>query len=210
MRHRRKTVKLQRDSAHRRSLLANLACSLIELEDDRWDWMNWSIWISQLLDETPPSRRMLQVSSYPLVIEAACQGCGVALGWGGLVDSLLQTSAPNVYSLGDCAEVNGHVLFYVAPLMNSARALAKTLAGEPTKVVYPAMPVTIKTPACPVVVAPPPLGSEGEWVIDRAEGNDVVARFVGTDGSVLGFALTGDGTRRKLELQKQLPALFGA
>lgn len=30
MRHRRKTVKLQRDAAHRRALLANLACSLIE------------------------------------------------------------------------------------------------------------------------------------------------------------------------------------
>ena len=30
MRHRRKTVKLQRDAAHRRSLLANLTCSLIE------------------------------------------------------------------------------------------------------------------------------------------------------------------------------------
>ncbi|NWK54433.1 50S ribosomal protein L17 [Verrucomicrobiaceae bacterium N1E253] len=30
MRHRKKTVKLQRDAAHRRSLLANLACSLIE------------------------------------------------------------------------------------------------------------------------------------------------------------------------------------
>ena len=30
MRHRRKTVKLQRDAAHRRSLLANLACSLIQ------------------------------------------------------------------------------------------------------------------------------------------------------------------------------------
>ncbi len=30
MRHRRKTVKLQRKSQHRRSLLANLACSLIE------------------------------------------------------------------------------------------------------------------------------------------------------------------------------------
>ena len=30
MRHRRKTVKLQRKSAHRRSLLANLTCSLIE------------------------------------------------------------------------------------------------------------------------------------------------------------------------------------
>lgn len=30
MRHRNKTVKLQRDAAHRRSLLANLTCSLIE------------------------------------------------------------------------------------------------------------------------------------------------------------------------------------
>lgn len=30
MRKRRKTVKLQRDAAHRRSLLANLTCSLIE------------------------------------------------------------------------------------------------------------------------------------------------------------------------------------
>ena len=30
MRHRRKTVKLQRDAAHRRALLANLTCSLIE------------------------------------------------------------------------------------------------------------------------------------------------------------------------------------
>ena len=30
MRHRRKTVKLQRDASHRRALLANLACSLIE------------------------------------------------------------------------------------------------------------------------------------------------------------------------------------
>ena len=135
---------------------------------------------------------------------------GIEVNRGIVVDSLLQTSAANVYSLGDCAEVNGHVLFYVAPLMNSARALAKTLAGEPTKVVYPAMPVTIKTPACPVVVAPPPIGSEGEWIIDQAEGNNVVARYVGADGAALGFALTGEGTRRKLELQKQLPALFGA
>ena len=30
MRHRRKTVKLQRDAAHRRSLLSNLTCSLIQ------------------------------------------------------------------------------------------------------------------------------------------------------------------------------------
>ena len=30
MRHRMKTVKLQRDASHRKALLANLTCSLIE------------------------------------------------------------------------------------------------------------------------------------------------------------------------------------
>ena len=37
---------------------------------------------------------------------------------------LLATSAKNVYALGDCAEVESYVLYYVAPLMAAARALA--------------------------------------------------------------------------------------
>ncbi len=80
---------------------------------------------------------------------------GLAVGRGIQVNRLLETSSPNVYAFGDCAEVAGHVLVYVAPLMAAARALGKTLAGEPTEVAYPAMPVTIKTPACPVVGKPP-------------------------------------------------------
>src|SRR5690554_3074732 len=42
--------------------------------------------------------------------------------------------APDVYALGDCAEVDGQVLLYVLPLMACARALAKTLTGERTEV----------------------------------------------------------------------------
>src|SRR5690606_20686498 len=103
---------------------------------------------------------------------------------------LLETSAKNVYTLGDCAEVDGHVLFYVAPLMAGARALAKTLAGTPTEVSYPAMPVTIKTPACPVVAAPPPRGAEGQWNIQQ-DGSNVVAEFRNPQGELIGFALTG-------------------
>ena len=133
---------------------------------------------------------------------------GIATGRGIITDRLLQTSAPNVYALGDCAEVDGHVLVYVAPLMAAARALGKTLAGEPTEVVYPAMPVTIKTPACPVVVAPPAAGAAGEWQI-TADGNSVKAEFRDAGGALLGFALTGDATREKMSLQKELPAILG-
>jgi rubredoxin-NAD+ reductase len=132
---------------------------------------------------------------------------GIQTNRGVLTNRLLETSAPNVYAMGDCAEVNGHVLVYVAPLMAAARALGKTLAGEPTEVSYPAMPVTIKTPACPVVVAPPAAGAEGEWTIS-ADGNSVKAEFRSAGGDLLGFALTGDATREKMALQKELPAIM--
>jgi rubredoxin-NAD+ reductase len=119
----------------------------------------------------------------------------------------METSAPNVYAMGDCAELAGHLLVYVAPLMAAAKALGKTLAGEPTQVSYPAMPVTIKTPACPVVVAPPAQGADGEWQIN-ADGNNVNAQFRNSAGDLLGFALTGEATKEKLALQKELPAIL--
>ncbi len=119
----------------------------------------------------------------------------------------LQTSASNVYALGDCAEVEGHALVYVAPLMAAARALGKTLAGEPTEVVYPAMPVVVKTPACPIVVAPPAPGAEGEWRITE-DGNNVRAEFLSPTGDLLGFALTGEAIKDKMALQKLLPPIL--
>ena len=132
---------------------------------------------------------------------------GIETNRGIITNRLLETSAANVYALGDCAEVAGHVLVYVAPLMAAARALGKTLAGEPTEVSYPAMPVTIKTPACPVVVAPPAIDAIGDWAIE-ADGNNVKAEFRDSNGNLLGFALTGDATREKMALQKELPAIL--
>jgi rubredoxin-NAD+ reductase len=135
------------------------------------------------------------------------QASGIETNRGIVTNRLLETSAPNVYAMGDCAEVAGHVLVYVAPLMAAAKALGKTLAGEPTQVSYPAMPVTIKTPACPVVVAPPAQGADGEWQIN-ADGNNVNAQFRNSAGDLLGFALTGEATKEKLALQKELPAIL--
>ena len=132
---------------------------------------------------------------------------GLKINRGIVADRLLETSAKNVYTIGDCAEIAGHVLFYVAPLMAGARALAKTLTGTPTEVAYPAMPVTIKTPACPVVVSPPPRDAEGEWKIQQDDRN-IVAEFHNPQGELIGFALTGEGTKEKMRLQKELPAIL--
>src|SRR5690606_19651275 len=85
---------------------------------------------------------------------ALAKDAGLHVNRGIVVDRHLRTSNDAIFALGDCAEVEGYVLPYILPLMASSRALAKTLAGEPTEVSYGVMPVTIKTPACPTVVCP--------------------------------------------------------
>ena len=139
---------------------------------------------------------------------ALAEAAGIKVNRGVIGDRFLETSAKNVFTLGDCAEIEGHVLFYVAPLLAGAKALAKTLTGTPTQVVYPAMPVTIKTPACPVVVSPAPRGAEGQWNIEQS-GSDVIAEFKNSEGDLLGFALTGEnGVKEKMRLQKLLPPIM--
>ncbi|PHX40571.1 pyridine nucleotide-disulfide oxidoreductase [Pseudomonas sp. NZIPFR-PS5] len=132
---------------------------------------------------------------------------GLEVGRGIVVDRHLQTSHANIYALGDCAEVDGLNLLYVMPLMNCARALAQTLAGTPTAVKYGPMPVTVKTPVCPLVVSPPPKGSEGVWTVE-GEGADIKALCCDSYGNLLGYALTGAAVMDKLALNKALPPLL--
>ena len=132
---------------------------------------------------------------------------GIKVNRGVEVDRQLQTSHPNIYALGDCAEVDGLNLLYVMPLMSCARALAQTLAGNPTTVSYGAMPITVKTPVCPLVVSPVPRGRDGVWTVE-GQGADIKALCRDADGKLLGYALTGEAVRDKLALNKELPALL--
>ncbi len=132
---------------------------------------------------------------------------GIKVNRGVEVDRQLKTSHTNIYALGDCAEVDGLNLLYVMPLMSCARALAQTLAGNPTAVSYGAMPITVKTPVCPLVVSPVPRGCEGVWTVE-GQGGDIKALCRDAEGKLLGYALTGEAVREKLALNKELPALL--
>ncbi|HSJ80590.1 MAG TPA: FAD-dependent oxidoreductase [Thiobacillus sp.] len=133
------------------------------------------------------------------------QAAGIAVGRGIQTNGLLETGAANVYAMGDCAEVEGLNLPYVQPLMVQARALAATLAGTPTPVVYPAMPVMVKTPAHPVAVLPPKIGAVGGWKVECSD-TGVCALHTDAAGRLQGFALTGSETGRRNALAKELAA----
>lgn len=134
------------------------------------------------------------------------QAAGLQLNRGIVVDRLLKTSHDDVYAMGDCAEVEGMVLPFVMPLMQQARALAATLTGEATPVIYPAMPVLVKTTSYPVVVSPPSLNAQGEWSEEMLDGG-VKALFKAGD-TLLGFALTGSAVTEKQALTKLAPQVL--
>lgn len=132
---------------------------------------------------------------------------GLIVNRGIVVNRFLQTNFSNIFALGDCAEVNGLVQMYVAPLLQCARALARTLAGSGEPVHYPAMPIVVKTPAFPLVFSPCPAGITGTWQI-TGEGHHLQALFYDVDSKLRGFVLAGDKVRDKISLAKQLPLVF--
>jgi rubredoxin-NAD+ reductase len=108
---------------------------------------------------------------------ALAEAAGLRCERGVVVDAALQTSSPHIFALGDGAQYaagswgdagspavsGGRTLPYVMPIMNAAKALAATLTGTRTALVFPLMPVLIKTPALPMVVAAPAPGTAGDW-----------------------------------------------
>ncbi|MBS0350583.1 MAG: FAD-dependent oxidoreductase [Proteobacteria bacterium] len=138
---------------------------------------------------------------------ALASNAGIRVNRGICVDRKLQTNIPAIYALGDCAEVDGQVQMYVAPLLQCAKALAKILSGGQEPVNYPIMPIVLKTPALPLVFCPPPAGMTGAWRQEGA-GHHLKMLFYDSADQLRGFVLAGDKIRDKMVLAKQLPVLF--
>ncbi|WP_353572287.1 FAD-dependent oxidoreductase [Candidatus Albibeggiatoa sp. nov. BB20] len=133
------------------------------------------------------------------------QQVGLKTNRGIVANTYLKTSVDNIYALGDCVEMNGQNLLYIAPLMNGAKALAKTLTGEATEINYPTVPITVKTPLYPLNILLPDAQATGEWHIDKTE-NSLEARFESKSGQLLGFILAQDAVKKRMTYIKQLSA----
>ena len=143
---------------------------------------------------------------------ALAQAAGLLCERGVVVDASLRSSQPHIYALGDNAQYagqdwdqatspplgGGRTLPYVMPIMNAAKALAATLNGTRTELVFPLMPVAIKTPALPIVVAAPAPGAAGDW----HSVSDGIWQFRDAQDQVRGFALSGAQTAQRMAQSK--------
>jgi rubredoxin-NAD+ reductase len=138
------------------------------------------------------------------------QAAGLSTERGILVDPFGQTSAAHVYALGDCAQYCDETgmsttLPYIAPLMSAGRAIARTLAGTPTRIDLKPAPVIVKTPSCPIALVPAPSHAResGSWHGTR-DGAAMLTRFYDINGTMLGFAVTGKDPKLRQKLQSEL------
>jgi rubredoxin---NAD+ reductase len=129
---------------------------------------------------------------------------GLAIDGGIRTDAWCRTSHADIYALGDCAAIDGKVQPYVLPIMHAARALARTLNGEATRVEFPVMPITVKAPASPTVIVAPE--EAGTWRIESDAAPDSLRALCehAVDGRALGFALLGAQTQHKASLIKAM------
>jgi rubredoxin-NAD+ reductase len=122
---------------------------------------------------------------------ALASACGADVGRGIRTDAQLRTTVADVFALGDCVEIDGRPAPYLAPINHGVDALARTLTGQPTDVLYPPMPVQVKTPVAPLMFLPAPAAlASGEWRVDPTEDGFSCAQFDGA-GQMHGFALIG-------------------
>ncbi len=112
-----------------------------------------------------------------------------------VIDEHCQTSAHCIYALGDCVEYDGQPLPFIAPATLAAKALAKTLTGNKTRLVLPPQPVAIKIANCPTLICPPS-SRQGSWQV-KGSGQDLEAQYVSAENEFFGFALLGKKTSLK-------------
>lgn len=140
---------------------------------------------------------------------ALAKKAGLNCGKGIQVDQYLRSSNANIYAIGDCAEICGHVLMYITPINLSAKTLAVTLCGQPTALQLPAMPVLVKSPALPVVSCQNMQPDHIDWQIS-GEGSDLQALWFDSQQQLQAFALTGKMVGQRMRLIKQMANLLPA
>ena len=97
--------------------------TLIDLEDEHWNWINWRIWLTEREVPIAEEAERIRINAYPLVVQAARDGLGVALGWKHLVDAYLGDGSL-VRPIGDTVETafGYHLLVPSGALSAAARA----------------------------------------------------------------------------------------
>jgi nitrite reductase (NADH) large subunit len=120
---------------------------------------------------------------------------GLATNRGVLVDAGMRTSDPDIYAVGECAEVSGHVYGLVAPLYEMARVAAAHLADETSTAafVHNDTPTKLKVTGIELFsLGDFADGEDRHEIVLRDASAGVYKRLVLQDNRIIGTVLYGE------------------
>nr|WP_275945302.1 MULTISPECIES: FAD-dependent oxidoreductase [unclassified Bradyrhizobium] len=124
---------------------------------------------------------------------ALAKEAGIAVNRGVVVNDVMQTSASDIFALGECAEHRGTCYGLVEPAYEQARVLARHLAGRPAAYQGSVVSTNLKVSGVSVFSAGDFMGGEGSESLvlsDRRRGT--YKKLVIADGRLTGAVLIGD------------------
>jgi rubredoxin---NAD+ reductase len=135
------------------------------------------------------------------------QETGIDVGIGIKVNQYGQTSDPDIYAIGDCAEYQHGLSAYVTPIMAAARGIAPSVLGTPTEIRFPPLAVQVKTTLFPINLLPPTRDCIGEWHMTESDADGEKHLFIDDDGVVRGYVLTRDKTEQRTAMDIKMGEL---
>jgi nitrite reductase (NADH) large subunit len=118
---------------------------------------------------------------------------GIAVGRGVMVDDHLQTGAPDIFALGECAEHRGICYGLVEPAYEQARVLARHLAGGSASYGGSVVATNLKVSGVGVFSAGDFLGADGSEAIVLSDvRRGTYKKLVIAEGRLTGAVLVGD------------------
>ncbi|MBZ9680578.1 MULTISPECIES: nitrite reductase large subunit NirB [unclassified Mesorhizobium] len=119
---------------------------------------------------------------------------GIAVNRGIVVDAGMRSNDPDIYALGECAEVGGMVYGLVAPLYEMARVAAHQLAGDETAAfVHMDTPTKLKVTGIDLFsLGDFADGDDRQEIVLRDAAAGVYKRLVLRDDRIIGTVLYGE------------------
>jgi nitrite reductase (NADH) large subunit len=124
---------------------------------------------------------------------ALAKEAGISVNRGVVVDDHLETSAPDVFALGECAEHRGICYGLVEPAYEQARVLARYLAGRDAGYQGSVVATNLKVSGVSVFSAGDFIGESGSEAIVLSDlKRGTYKKLVIADGRLTGAVLIGD------------------
>jgi nitrite reductase (NADH) large subunit len=124
---------------------------------------------------------------------ALAKDAGIAVNRGIVVDDHLQSGAPDIFALGECAEHRGICYGLVEPAYEQARVLAQRLAGGAAAYGGSVVATNLKVSGVSVFSAGDFMGADGtETIVLNDVMHGTYKKLVVSDGRLTGAVLVGD------------------